>query len=238
MMEGSRAVLDALAHGAPIEELFISEGQPDRERLEELARRSGIPVHVVGHQVAKALSDASTPQGVVAVAHIPERAIEDVSGDLVVVLDGVGDPGNAGTIVRSAVAAGASGVVFSLGSVDPYGPKTVRAAAGALFSTSVVVDVSLEDAVTSARDAGLTVIGTNVAGTRPYDEVDLTVPFALVVGNEAWGVPHEHLDLMDETVTIPMAGDAESLNVATATSIVLFEALRQRRLSSGKKDQR
>jgi TrmH family RNA methyltransferase len=80
------------------------------------------------------------------------------------------------------------------------------------------------------------VIGTNVAASRPYDEMNLTGGFALVVGNEAWGVPHEHLDLMDETVTIPMVGNAESLNVATATSIILFEALRQRRLSSNQKE--
>ncbi|MGH2757827.1 MAG: TrmH family RNA methyltransferase [Actinomycetota bacterium] len=236
VMEGSRAIADALAHEAPVEQLFISEDQPDRAEFERLAQRTGIDVHVVGHQVLKSLSDSATPQGVVAVARIPDVAVGDVSGDLVVILDGVGDPGNGGTILRSAVAAGASGVFFVIGSVDPYGPKTVRAAAGALFSTAVLSDVSLEDSVESARDRGLTVIGTSVTGARPYYDADLTAPFALVVGNEAWGVPHEHLDLMDDTVTIPMVGNAESLNVATATSIVLFEALRQRRLSSRLKE--
>lgn len=232
IMEGPRAVTDALQHGAPVVELFVVEDQPERAALEELARDSGIPVHVAGRQVIKVLSDSTTPQGVVAVAGIPTVTVGEIAGDLVVILDGVSDPGNAGAIVRSAAAAGAAGVVFASGSVDPFGPKTVRAAAGALFSVAVATDVDLTEALAAARAQGLAVVGTEVGGSLAYYDADLTRRFALVVGNEAWGVPREHLDAMDETVMIPMEGQAESLNVATATSIVLFEASRQRRLSS------
>jgi TrmH family RNA methyltransferase len=238
IMEGPRAIADAVAQGALIEELFVSEDQVDRGTLEGLARSAGIEVHVVGQQVIKALSDSATPQGAVAVGRIPSVALGELSGDLVVILDAVADPGNAGTIVRSAAAAGASGVVFTAGSVDPYGPKSVRAAAGALFSTGIVVDISLEEAIESARGRGLRVFGTSTEGTTVYTDANLADPVAVVVGNEAWGVSKEHLELVDETLTIPMVGPAESLNVATATSIVLFEALRQRRLSSGEKEQR
>lgn len=163
---------------------------------------------------------------------MPEATLDGLAGDLAVIVDGVNDPGNAGTIVRSAAAAGVSALVFIAGSVDPYGPKTVRAAAGALFSLPVITEVEVSEACRIARDRGMRVLGTAVSAPTPYYEVDLTAPIALVVGNEAWGVPEEHLGLMDEVVTIPMVGEAESLNVATATSVILFEAVRQRRLSS------
>jgi TrmH family RNA methyltransferase len=123
--------------------------------------------------------------------------------------------------------------VFSSGSVDPLGPKTVRACAGALFSTPVVRDIDLGDAVSHLRDAGLMMVGTDARAPTAPEQVDLTGPVAVVVGNEAWGLPAEVSELLDETVGIPMPGPVESLNVGIAGSIVLFEAVRQRRKARG-----
>jgi len=235
-MEGPRAIADALSRGAPLDEIFLEEDQPLSGDIQTRALAAGVEVHLVGRQVTKVLTESSTPQGVVAVSRVPKTSLQDLSGDLVVVLDAVSDPGNAGTIIRTAAAAGASGVVFTSGCVDAFGPKTVRAAAGALFETTVITDVGLEETIDRARALGLRVIGTSTESTVAYHDSDLTRPVAIVAGNEAWGVPVDHLDLMDETITIPMAGSAESLNVATATSIVVFEVLRQRRLSSAGKE--
>jgi TrmH family RNA methyltransferase len=150
------------------------------------------------------------------------------------VLAEVRDPGNAGTLVRAAVAAGAEAVVFGAGSVDPLGPKTVRAAAGSLFSVTVIRNVDIRQALAQLRASGFTVVGADARATTSPEQVDLTARVALVLGNEAWGLPAEMVDLLDLTVGIPMPGPVESLNVGIAGSILLFEAVRQRRASGGR----
>lgn len=196
------------------------------------ARAAGVTVHHVSERVAKALSDSTTPQGVVAVVRGEARGLDDIADpSLVVLLDAVSDPGNAGTLVRTAAAAGADAVVFATGSVDPFSPKTLRAAAAATFAVPIVHDIDLPDAVGWAHSAGLAVVGTSMEGV-PYYESDLTGAVALVAGNEAWGIGPAHADLLDATVGIPMPGPVESLNVAGALAIVIFEAVKQRRLSS------
>ena len=189
----------------------------------------GVPTFEVSDAVLKVMSEATTPQGVVAVAEMRPSSLFDVAeGDLVVVLAEVRDPGNAGTLIRSAEAAGAAGIVFADGSVDPYGPKTVRAAAGSLFRLPIVRDVSLSDAVEVLKEAGHRVLGADATSPRHVDEVDLGGRIAFVLGNEAWGVPAGASALLDETVGIRMPGPTESLNVAVAGSILLFEAVRRR----------
>lgn len=191
-----------------------------------------MPVHIVGGRVVKALSDAVTPQGIVAVAEIPAAPIDVLrDAELSLILDGVSDPGNAGTLVRTAAAVGVGAVVFPTGSVDPFSPKVARAAAGALFSTRIVIDVETGDAIEAARSGGSKVIATAMDG-EPYDRCELTGRLALVVGNEAWGIAPAHKDGCDAVVSIPMAKGVDSLNVAVATAVVLFESQRQRRLSS------
>lgn len=206
-----------------VRDLFVDEGAPFGS---EFLDRGGL---AVTRQVISALTDTSTPQGVVAVAEA--RAIDAgaIEGDLVVVLADVRDPGNAGTLLRSAVAAGSSGVVFAKGSVDPFNPKTVRATAGLLFRVPVVHDVALEDALSLLKARGFLVVGADAGSGVSPDEVDLTRAAALVLGNESWGIGAGARALLDEIVGIPMPGPAESLNVGIAGSILLFEAVRQRR---------
>lgn len=209
---------------AAVRDLFVDESAPFAA---EFLDRGGL---AVTSQVIAALTDTSTPQGVVAVAE--ERAIEAeaIDGDLVVVLADVRDPGNAGTLLRSAVAAGSSGVVFAKGSVDPFNPKTVRATAGLLFRVPLVHDVALEDALGLLKARGFFVVGADAGANVAPEDVDLTQSVALVLGNESWGIEAGAQPLLDEIVGIPMPGPAESLNVGIAGSILLFEAIRQRRL--------
>ena len=147
-------------------------------------------------------------------------------------LSEVRDPGNAGTLLRSASAAGASGVVFTTGAVDPFSPKTVRAASGALFQVPIATGVDLDALVPVLGSAGFTTIGAAADAPGSMEDVDLTGRVALVVGNEGWGIGATAAELLDAMVSIPMPGAAESLNVGIAGSILLFEAVRQRRLSS------
>ena len=179
------------------------------------------PVWTVGDGVLAKVGSVVTPQGVMATARIPEIT-PMAEGGFAVELAGVADPGNAGTIVRTAVAAGAQAVVFSPQSVDPWNPKTVRASAGALFRIPLA-----EKGPKGER------LGADPHRGDPYDQADLTGPLTLVVGNEAHGI--DQLDQLDQTaaidrwVSIPMAESVESLNVASATAILCFEIARQRR---------
>ena len=144
-------------------------------------------------------------------------------------LSGVNDPGNAGTLLRSADAAGVDLVVFCDDSVDPYNPKCVRAAAGSLFRIPTIRAADATATLKDLRAAGVRTLGLVARGGTDYDTVDYAVPSAVVVGSEAHGLPPTVESLVDEKVTIPMRGPIESLNVGMAGTIVCFEALRQRR---------
>jgi TrmH family RNA methyltransferase len=147
---------------------------------------------------------------------------------LVAVLAHARDPGNAGTILRTADAAGADAVVFPDGSVDPYNPKCVRASAGSLFHVPFVEGGALPEVVAALRSSGLRVLATTAAGETLLDDADLAGPTAWLFGNEAWGLPTALADLADHRVRIPITGRAESLNLATAAAICLYESARPR----------
>lgn len=194
------------------------------------ARESGIPVTEVSESVMAHLTSAVTPQGIVAVARFVDVGLDELPSEVGVVpmLCSVRDPGNAGAILRSADASGASGIVFSTASVDVYNSKTVRASAGSLFHLPIVRGASPADAVGRLRDRGAQVLAAEAAGERTLYEVDLTRPTAVLFGNEAWGLEPEVRALADERVRVPIHGGAESLNLAAAAALILFEAARQR----------
>ena len=215
---------------ARVTDLFVTT--PDGDLMDR-ARAAGSRVVEVSDRVLSVIADTVTPQGTVGVVDRIDVQLDEILGsDLVVVLDNVRDPGNAGTIVRSAAAAGAGAVVFTRGSVDPLHPKTVRASAGALFAVPIVRDADLPSAIGQLRAAGHHIVGADARSEASMYETDLTQPTTLVFGNEAWGLPQNERELVDLLVGVPMPGDAESLNVAMAASVMLFEAARQRRLSS------
>jgi TrmH family RNA methyltransferase len=219
-----------------LRELFVAGGDPALASVRAAAEAVGVPVVAVSAHVLEALSTTATPQGVVAVANAADSDLADLDPDagVVVVLADVRDPGNAGTLVRSAAAAGAGGLVFCHGSVDPWHPKVVRAASGSLWRIRVVRGVALDDALGALRALGLRLVGTAASAPVWIYDADLSGPIAIVLGNESWGFDEAWRGLLDATIGIPLEAGVESLNVAVAGSITLFEAARQRRMSAGR----
>lgn len=238
LAEGAQAVREAVALGpARVVEVFASEAAEERhlEILEDAAD-AGIRVWPADDAALSALSETVTPQGLVAVCRTVTVALDDaLSGRpaLVALLAEARDPGNAGTVIRCADAAGADAVVLTHGSVDPEGGKAVRASAGSIFHLPVSVGAAVEDTVTAARRAGLTVLAADGAGTIDLDEADdagmLDGPTAWLFGNEAWGLPAEIRAHADHVVRVPIYGRAESLNLATAAAVCLYATARARR---------
>ncbi len=231
MVEGAELVRTALATGRLPEAVFVAAEERDDPEVAALVERcetAGVRVHELAPGVIAKVADTVTPQPVLATFAMLDVALDELgSPRLVVVLDDVRDPGNAGTAMRSADAAGADAVVFATGTVDPYNPKCVRASAGSLFHVPVAVADSTAEALETLHAAGLRRMGAVVEHGEDYTEVDWLEPTALVLGNEAAGLAP---DLpLDTTVRIAMAGRAESLNVGVACAVVCFEALRQRR---------
>jgi RNA methyltransferase, TrmH family len=220
VVEGAVFVREAITAGLRVEAIYVGPGAPD-----DLAAH-GVPVVEVDAGVIEKVATTVTPQPVVAVVRacdVPLASLERAS--FVVACAGVADPGNAGTILRTAEAAGADAVVFTPGSVDVYNPKVVRASAGALFHVPVVVGAPLAQ----VREVlGLPLLGTAASGGLRYTDAPLTQPFAVVLGNEAHGLDAADHALLDAVVTIPHVGRAESLNVAMAAAVLCFEAARQR----------
>lgn len=227
VVEGPTSTAEAVACGWSVVEQFVDD--------ERVAVADAGDVHLVAGDVLGRLGSTRAPQPPLAIVEMrayPEQVLDDAS--LVVVLDRIADPGNAGTVVRSAEAAGADAVVVTPGSVDPFNPKTVRAAAGSLFHLPVI-----ERSLDEVAAAGLALVGTS-SHDRPDRTVethldsDLTGRIALVMGNEAAGLPgdwNDEVGPIDRWVTIPHRGRTESLNVAMATTVLLFEAARQRGVS-------
>ncbi|MBM3674823.1 MAG: RNA methyltransferase [Actinobacteria bacterium] len=229
VLEGPRLVADALRRGAPIETLYLGPGAKTAFAAPVAdARAAGIRVCELKEGVLEKVGTTRTPQPVLAVSPIPRRVTDLRTGGVVMVLVGVADPGNLGTLLRSAEAA-AVGLVLCCGeTVDAFNPKTVRSSAGAIFGVPVVEDADPVHALGMLGAAGYRRIGTVATGGRRYTDADLGGAIAIVLGSEAHGLPEGVADRLDERVTIPMAGALESLNLAVAGSVLCFEAARQR----------
>ena len=229
LAEGPNLVEAALRRGL-VSEVFVTESASDRFG----SLLADIPVHVVTERAAKALSDTVTPVGLVAVCATPEVALADVVADgprLVAVAVEISEPGNAGTLIRIADAMGADAVVLAGNSVDPYNGKCLRASAGSIFSIPVVIEPDAAQAVTALTDAGLQVLATTVDGEVSLDDAALDSPTAWLFGPESHGLPSELVKMATHQIHIPMPGSAESLNVASAASICLYQSARAHRLA-------
>lgn len=226
LVEGPNAVREALAAGV-VDELFFT----DTSALDTVlpgAPRPEVVTTKVSAQVLERLSDAVTPQGVVAVARTRTVNLDQLVGrGLLLVLHEVADPGNAGTIVRTADAAGARGVILTEGSVDVFAPKVVRAAAGSTYHLPIVVGVTLAQVAAAVRETGQRMVGLDAAGAGGLDDLERDAsPLALVAGNEAHGLSDRDREHLDEVVAVPIYGRAESLNVAAAAAVALYAAAR------------
>ncbi len=236
MVEGVKVLSEAMGAGSDVEAVYVDPGSIDPE-LEELLARSldaGSRVFELDDGVLERVAGTVTPQPVLAVVRDVDIPLDELrlrQADLVVVCADVRDPGNAGTVLRSAQAAGAGGVIFCEGSVDVYNPKTVRASAGAIFHIPVVVGGPVANVLDTVSGWGLHRVGAAARRGRDYTEIDLGQPTAVVIGNEATGLPGAVEGSIDEWLSIPMAGRTESLNVGIAAALVCFEAARQRRVA-------
>jgi TrmH family RNA methyltransferase len=235
VVEGAELLSVALDAGARVESVYVAPEGRAADAVAAVVDRAfaeGVRVFDLAPGVLERIADTTTPQPVLSVVAFEPRALGELAGgSLVVVCVDVRDPGNAGTVIRTADAAGADGVVCCAGSVDPYNPKTVRASAGSLFHVPVVAGGGVTEVLGELRDAGYTVVGTVVRDGQDYTAFDWTGRVALVLGNEASGLPVEAVASLDRRVSVPMAGRAESLNVAVSAAVVCFEALRQRRVA-------
>ena len=244
VIEGPIALTEALSAGVTIDELYVdarawaeaftraADDDPFIVTV-DLAASAGASIWSLGEGVLDSISDTVTPQGLLAVA--PRRttsleALVEASGPVLVLVD-VADPGNAGTLVRTAEAFGAAGVVFAGTSTDAFGPKAVRAAAGSLLRLPIVEEPDTAVVIDRLRELGRITIATIVSGGSAPESIDLTGPLAVVVGSEAHGLDPAIIEQCDRTATIPVASSVESLNVSVAGAVVLFEASRQRRSS-------
>ena len=212
-----------------VSEVFATESAMSRFG----AMLTDTPVHLVTERAAKALSDTVTPVGLVAVCSVPEVSLADVlPARLIAVAVEISEPGNAGTLIRIADAMGADAVVLAGHSVDPYNGKCLRASAGSIFSIPVLVETDAAQAVSTLAEAGLQVLATTVDGEVSLDEADLSGPTAWLLGPEAHGLPTDLAEMATHRVHIPMPGRAESLNVASAASICLYQSARAHRMAT------
>ncbi|PYY57432.1 RNA methyltransferase [Curtobacterium sp. MCSS17_011] len=246
LLEGPQAVREALEYAPELlRELYVTPTAAARYALDD----APVDTWFVTEQVLDAMADTVTPQGVVAVCQQFPTSVKDVFPDraasaagreargasdeqaalpgLVAILEEVRDPGNAGTIIRAADAAGADAVVLTGRSVDPYNPKVVRSTTGSLFHVPVSVGVTLADTIERAKALGYTVLAADVSGDDlPVVRAEgmLDGPTAWVFGNEARGLTADDLALVDRAVKVPIYGQAESMNLATAASVCLYES--------------
>ncbi len=237
LVEGPTLIGVALEAGASVELVVHDGGAADDDRCAEVAvaaLAAGARVVQLAPGAMARLSDAVTPQPLAAVVRRPDTSLDEVLAAALdrarplVVLGEVADPGNAGTLVRSAEASGCAGVISCAG-VDPFGPKTVRASAGAVFLVPIVEQPSLRLTLAALGDAGVPRIGLVAHDGVPLGDCDVTGTVAFVLGSESHGLPDGLDRALDQVVTIPTEGRGESLNVAMAGTLAVFEASRQRR---------
>lgn len=233
-IEGSRFVAEALKENADILYIVMSDAflaGHGKDKLAGMIEKSSIKCYEVPESLFGSISDTQTPQGILAVLRMKKLTLEEaVPGNgMLVVMDMVRDPGNMGTIIRTADAAGCAGVIVTEGCVDVFNPKVLRSTMGSIFHIPVYHCGDVEEVLKKVKKSGFMVCASHLDGTADIFDVDLTGNVALVVGNEAGGISEAAARNADLLVRIPMLGRAESLNVSVAAGIMMFEAVRRKK---------
>lgn len=224
LIEGLRFVEEAIKSKVSIDSIIFTESFKEKNPDFFLKINENIRLIQMNEALLKQLCSTENPQGIVGVINMQNKELK--SGELVVLVDKVQDPGNMGTIIRTAHAAGAAGIVMTKGTVDIYNDKTLRSTMGSIFYIPIVEDDSL-DFVKSLKKEGYKLVVSSLQGKNNFFEENLQGKVMIAVGNEGNGVSDEVYDIADIKVKIPMPGEAESLNVAVATSIMIYEKIRQ-----------
>ena len=235
MIEGARLAEEGIKSGWTIFACLYTEEAEKNKRIQailELVANKGCRMILIPSSIYNKITDTEQPQGIMLLIEKRVFTIEELlvkpSTHLIVVLDGLQDPGNVGTVIRTADAVGCSGVI-TIGSADLFAAKTVRASMGSLFHVSVIESSSRSGIIASLRKARVNILATALDSSTVYFEADLRKAVAVIFGNEGQGVSDEMLAGADGRLNIPIYGQAESLNVAVSSAVILYEALRQRR---------
>jgi TrmH family RNA methyltransferase len=237
LIEGYRELLRAVDASRKIDTLFICPDLFLGENEEELIKRTRATVYICSKEVFHKISYRDRPDGLLAIAPQHHAKLEDLKFDdvpLLIVAEAIEKPGNLGTILRSSDASGCNGVIVCDRCTDIHNPNVVRASVGTLF-TLPVIEASSEKTLKWLRDQGICILAATPSADKDFTEVDMTVPLAIAVGTEQLGLSDLWMKQADLQVRIPMYGVADSLNVATATTLLLYEAQRQRKM---RKDER
>lgn len=227
LVEGPQGVREAVRYASErVLDVYVTAAAGTRHTdIVQAADAAQLFMHEVSDDVLAAMCDTPSPQGLAAVCRVPQERLAPVlerRPRLLVLLTNVRDPGNAGTVIRGADAAGADAVLVGEASVDPLSPKVVRSTAGSLFHLPVVTGLDVEQTLVALRAAGVRLLAADGEGEVPLPHVDLTDRHAWVMGNEAWGLPERLRAACDEVVRVPIHGKAESLNLAMAATICLY----------------
>lgn len=192
-----------------------------------------VPYEIVADSVFDAMAETVTPQGVLAVVKMPEYSLDDMIADAgtLVLLENLRDPGNLGTILRTAEAAGVSGVILSKESVDIYNPKVIRSTMGAVYRVPFLYVENFMELLKNLREQEVRLLAAHLKGQKTFDKADYSGKVGILIGNEANGLSDEAAELANEKVLIPMAGSVESLNAAVAAALLMYEAFRKQKLS-------
>lgn len=240
VVEGPRLIGEALASGATLSGVFLAPDLFDQDAWRGLLALipDGVPIYEVPGNVFRQLASTEAPQGILAVAEMRSWSWEEccrpvLGGPLLVLVDGLQDPGNLGTIIRAAEALQASGAILGTGTADLYNAKAIRATMGAIFRLPTMQEADLTAVIPRLRRDGVRVIVAAAGAGTPIYNVDWRGPAAVVLGNEGSGVRPEVVAQADGSASIPMPGRAESLNAGMAAGIVLYEVLRQRTTGGG-----
>ncbi|NMM32582.1 MAG: RNA methyltransferase [Phycicoccus sp.] len=227
LVEGPQTVGEVVAHRPDaVKDLYVDVQAAGRHTVVlEAAQTAGLSIREVSSDVLCAMCDTKVPQGIVAVCRpidVDLDVVLELRPRVLVILTNIRDPGNAGTVIRSADAAGADAVLLSGSSVDIYNPKVVRSTVGSLFHLPIVTGVPIPDLLERVRRSGLALLAADGSGQSLLGDVDLARPHAWVMGNEAWGLGSDVLEACDDVVRVPIYGKAESLNLARAATVVLY----------------
>lgn len=238
--EGARLFMDtpvSYLKEVYVTETFLEEKEEGNKRRNKLQmlEKAGIDCILVTPEVMRHMADTQTPQGVLCVNRMPSWDADRIlQGKLLILLEDIQDPGNLGTMFRSAEAAGAAGIIMSKSTVDIFNPKTVRSTMSAIFRMPFCYAEDFGAMLTQIKEAGITIYAAHLEGAVEYDQCDYTAPSAFLIGNEGRGLSAAVTAQADRRILIPMEGEIESLNAAVAASVLLFEAGRQRR--AGRKE--
>lgn len=229
VVEGEKLLFEAPQDR--IEKVYVSEEYYNKKKLDRFS--SQIPVEIVENQVFKSVSDTVTPQGVLGIISQRQVLLEEmlnVKNPCILVLEDVQDPGNLGTIVRTAEAAGVTGIIMSQATADIYNPKTIRSTMGAIYRVPFLYEKNLLHVLEKLHERGISIYATHLEGSVWYDKPSYIEGTAFLIGNEGNGLSQELSEKADNYIKIPMEGQAESLNVAVAAALFMYEAYRQRRI--------